>query len=346
MTSGRGRLHTYLGSAPGVGKTFSMLAEGRRRARDGERVVVGWIERHGRSETRAQLGDLEVIAPRQAVYRESVFSDLDVAGVLLSGAEVVLVDELAHSVPDTGLGRWEDVADLLSSGLDVVTTTNVANLESVRDYAARLTGVGVVESVPDNFVRSGDVTVVPTTVDALRQRIREGKIYSADRVGGALAEYFQASNLEALNELCAAWLSDNVDEVGFDLLLRRGLASRPVVVAGVSGSQRGEKVIKAAAKFANETGADLLVTHVDVTDSSMSRSRELDRNRALTDELGGHFSVVEGIAPARVLADVARSCEAERVVVARGRSRLRKPARLAMASRLHRQLPDTTIVEV
>jgi len=341
-----GHLCTYLGFAPGVGKTYSMLAEGRRRAEGGERIVIGWIERHGRSETKAQLRDLEVIAPRQALYRGSAFSELDVAGVLASGAKVVLLDELAHSVPDTGRGRWEDAADLLAAGLDVVTTTNVANLESVRDYAARLTGVGVVESVPDHFVRGGDVSVVPMAVDALRQRIMAGKVYSADRVGGALAEYFQASNLEALNELCGAWVADNVDEVGSELLFRRGLASRPVVVAGVSGSQRGELVIKTAATIARQDDADLLVIHVDVADSSTSRSRELERNRAMTDELGGHFTDVEGMAPVQVLADVARSRSASTVVVARGRSRLRKPARFAVASRLRRLLPDKMVEEV
>jgi two-component system sensor histidine kinase KdpD len=312
-----------------------MLAEGRRRAERGERVVIGWIERHGRSETKTQLRDLEVIAPRQALYRGSVFSELDVAGVLASGAKVVLLDELAPSVPDTGRGRWEDAADLLGAGLDVVTTTNVANLESVRDYAARLTGVGVVESVPDHFVRGGEVSVVPMAVDALRQRIMAGKVYSADRVGGALAEYFQASNLEALNELCGAWVADNVHEVGSELLFRRGLASRPVVVAGVSGSQRGELVIKTAATIARQDDADLLVIHVDVTDSSTSRSRELERNRAMTDELGGRFTDVEGMAPVQVLANVAR-----------GRSRLRKPARFAVASRLRRLLPDKMVEEV
>ena len=341
-----GRLRTYLGSAPGVGKTYSMLAEGRRRAAAGERVVVGWIERHGRSETRAQLRDLEVIVPRQAVHRGIVFSELDVAGVLASGAKVVLLDELAHSVPDTGRRRWEEAADLLLAGLDVVTTTNVANLESVRDYTARLTGVGVVESVPDHFVRAGEVVVVPMAAEALRQRIIAGKVYSADRVGGALAEYFQIQNLEALNALCEAWVAGRVDEVGSDLLLRHGLASRQVVVAGVSGSKRGEIVITTAARLASDDDADLLVVHVDVSDGSTSRSRELERNHALTVGLGGHFSVVEGTSPARVLSDIARSHSASRVVVAGGRSRLRKPARLTVASRLRRLLPDTTVEEV
>ena len=340
-----GHLRTYLGCAPGVGKTYSMLAEGRRRAEGGERVVIGWIERHGRDETRAQRGELEVIAPREALHRGSAFSELDVAGVLASGATVVLIDELAHSAPDTGQGRWEDAADLLAAGLDVITTTNVANLESVHDYAARLTGVGVVESVPDHFVRAGEVTVVSMEADALRRRIMAGKVYSADRVGGALAEYFQVSNLEALNELCAAWVAGNVEDVGSELLLRRGLARRPVVVAGVSGSQRGEAVIRNAAEVARAEEADLLVIHVDVTDSSTSRPRALEHDRALTQELGGQFSTIEGSAPARVLADVARTRGASRVVVARGRSSLFRPARLAVASRLRRLLPETMIEE-
>jgi K+-sensing histidine kinase KdpD len=173
-----------------------------------------------------------------------------------------------------------------------------------------------------------------------------GKVYTADRVGGALAEYFQASNLEALNELCAAWVADRVDDVGSQLLHRRGLATRPIVVAGVSGSQRGEVVIKTAAKFARDDDAELLVVHVDVDDSSRSRRRELERNRALAAELRGHFSEIEGLAPARILADVARSRGASTVVVARGRPHLRKPARLAMASRLRRLLPTTTVEEV
>jgi two-component system sensor histidine kinase KdpD len=341
-----GRLRTYLGSAPGVGKTYSMLADGRRRAAAGDRVVVGWVERHGRSETRAQLGDLEVIAPREATYRGIAFAELDVDGVLAREPDLVLVDELAHRVPDTGRERWEDVAQLLAAGLDVATTANVANLESVRDYAARLTGVGVVESVPDQFVRAGEVIVVPIAVDALRRRIAAGKVYSTDRVGGALAEYFQTSNLEALNELCEAWVTDRVDDVGRDLLARRGLSERPTVVAGVSGSERGEAVIRAAAQFATEHDADFEVIHVDAADGPPSRRLELEREHALAVKLGGQFRQIEGLAPAHVLADVARDRGASLVVVARGRSRLLRPARFTMASRLRRLLPDATVEEI
>src|SRR5215813_14706704 len=169
--SGEGSLHTFLGTAPGVGKTFAMLAEGRRRAGNGERVVVGWIEWHGRPETSGQLDGLHLIAPRTVAYRSTVFTDFDARAAIASGADVVLVDELAHATADRTRQRWEDVADVLSAGLDVVTTLNLAHLRSVRDYAARITGTGTVAWVPDELVRSGEVELVDLPAEALRQRI-------------------------------------------------------------------------------------------------------------------------------------------------------------------------------
>jgi two-component system, OmpR family, sensor histidine kinase KdpD len=183
------------------------------------------------------------------------------------------------------------------------------------------------------------------TPDALRRRIAAGKVYSADRVGGALADYFQASNLEALNELCEAWMAGRVDEVGQDLLTRRGLVGRSVVVAGVSGSERGEAVIRAAAQLVADRDADLVVIHVDVSDSPSSRQPELERDEELAVGLGGRFRRIEGIAPARLIADVARNSGASLVVVARGRPRLIRPTRFTMASRLRRLLPDTAVEE-
>jgi len=344
-----GTLRTYLGIAPGVGKTYAMLAEGRRRRESGERVVVGWVEKHGRQETRAQRGDLEMVPPRTLSYRGSTFAELDVTAVITSGANVALVDELAHSVPDSKRERWQDVADLLAAGLDVVTTTNVANLRSARDYAAGLTGIGAVESVPDEFVRSGEVVLVDMPADALRQRIATGRVYSADQVGGALVDYFRASNLEALSELGRAWMAGDVNAVGRDLLVRRGLLApppRPLVLAGVSGSRRGEQVVRKAAEIARENDADLVVLHVDETDSSPRQVHELEQNRQLSVELGGSFTEILGTSPARTLADVARARGASQVVVARSRSRLRHSSRRSVAARLRRLLPEVTVREV
>jgi two-component system sensor histidine kinase KdpD len=232
-------MRTYLGTAPGVGKTYAMLSEGRRRADGGAHVVVGWVEHHGRSGTRTQLGDLELVAPKSVSYRGRTFADLDSEAVLATGADLVLVDELAHTSPDGSRTRSEEVAAIRTAGLDVLTTTNVANLGSVRDYAARLTGRRTVECVADDFIRSADVVLVDLPSEALRQRIASGRVYSAERVEDALAGYFRASNLEALRRLAQAWMTDTVDRVGDELLTWGGLptlAQPPVRAVDPSGA--------------------------------------------------------------------------------------------------------------
>jgi two-component system sensor histidine kinase KdpD len=342
-----GALRTYLGTAPGVGKTYTMLREGQWRAAGGDRVVIGWIEQHGRAETGAQLRDLQIMSPRILAYHSTTFPELDVDAVIATGADLVLVDELAHTSPDGSRRRWEDVAEIRAAGLDVLTTTNVANLHSVRDYAARLTGAGMVESVPDEFLRSGEVVLVDLPPEALRQRIASGRVFSADRLGGALADYFRASNLEALSQLARAWMADSVETVGTELLAARGLAdraSRALVVAGVSGSEWGERVIGKAAELAVEDDADLLVVHVNVADGlAQHRGSLLDRYRDETAELGGMYIEVDGEAPADALAEIARARGAHRVVVARHRTRLGELLRGSVALRLGRLLPGTTI---
>jgi two-component system sensor histidine kinase KdpD len=348
--SGQGSLRAFLGTAPGVGKTFAMLAEGRRRAGHGERVVAGWIEWHGRPQTRRQLGGLEVITPRTVAYRGTVFTDFDPGAAIESGADVVLVDELAHATADRTRQRWEDVADVLHAGLDVVTTLNVAHLRSARDYAARITGVGMVAWVPDEFVRSGEVVLVDLPAQALRARIAAGAVYSAEQAGGALAGYFQAANLQALSELGRAWIAGTVDAVGTGLLARRGLAqpaTPPLVVAGDSGSRWGELVIRHAAQLARAADAQLLVIHVQITDGlTHPPNKNLDQHRKLTAKLGGTYTQTTGSTPAQALADTARARRAATVVVGHHRSRLGELAHGSVSSRLRRLLPGTTIEEV
>jgi two-component system sensor histidine kinase KdpD len=348
--AGGGLLRTYLGIAPGVGKTFAMLAEGRRRAENGERVVVGWVESHDRPKTSRELGALEVIAPRTVAYRGAEFADFDAPAVIASGAEVVLVDELAHATADRTRQRWQDVADVLRAGLDVVTTINVAHLRSVRDYAARITGVGSVACVPDEFVRSGEVVLVDLPAEALRQRIAAGAVYSAGQVGGALADYFRAANLRALSELARAWMAGTAEVVGEDLLARRGLAgppAPPIVVAGDSGSSWGEVVIRRAAQLARAEDAQLLVVHVQISDGlAHPPARDLDRHRELTAGLGGTYTQIQGDALAEALAEAARTQGAATVVVGRRRSRLAELAHGSVVSRLRQLLPAAAIEEV
>jgi two-component system, OmpR family, sensor histidine kinase KdpD len=345
----KGTLTTFLGTAPGVGKTSAMLAEGQRRARNGERVVIGWIERHGRPETEGRLGDLEIIVPRSVPYRGTSFAELDAAAAISTRADVVLVDELAHSTADGTRQRWQDVADILAAGIDVLTTTNVAQLYSIRDYAARVTGVGTVAYVPDEFVRAGEVVLLDLPADALRRRISSGAIYSADQVGGALGNYFRAANLAALSELARAWLAGTVDTVAGRILADRGVSvpsAAPVVVAGDSGSRWGERVIRRAAQLAREQDAELVVVHVQVADGLARPPRDLYRHRELTGELGGTYLVVQGTGPAEALADVAQARDANLVVVARDRSRWRELVRGSVAARIHRLLRSTSIEEI
>ena len=333
-----------------MGKIYAMLAEGRRRAGNGERVVVGWIDWHGRARTRKLLGALKVIAPRRVEYRGTVFTDFDPPAAIASGAEVVLVDELAHATADRTGQRWQDIADMLHAGLDVVTILNVAHLASARDYAARITGVGTVAWVPDEFVRSGEVVLVDLPAQAMRQRIAAGAVYSAGQVGGALAGYFRTSNLRALSELGRAWMAGTVDAVGDDLLARRGLAqpaAPPLVVAGDSGSSWGELVIRRATELARAGDAQLLVVHVQIADGlTRPKGHNLHRHRELTAELGDSYTEMTASNPAQALADIVRARGAATVVVGHHRSRVGEFAHGSVASRLRRLLPETAIEEV
>lgn len=347
--AGTGSLRTYLGTAPGVGKTFAMLAEGRRRAQAGEKVVVGWLEPQDRDGISRLADGLDMLPTRSMTYRGAVFADFDPAAATGSGADVVLVDELAHATPDLSRQRWEDVAEVLAAGLDVFTTANVAHLRSVRDYAAQITGVGPTVSVPDEFVRAGEVVLVDLPPQALRARIAAGVVYSAAQVGGALADYFRVANLEALSELTQAWLAGTAEAVAEELLVRRGLAepsSQPVVVAGDSGSRWGEAVIHHAAGLARTDDAELLVVHVQLGDGLARTGQDLDGHRKLTAELGGTYIKVNGRAVAQALADAASAQDASTVVVGRHQSRLAEFAHGSTSARLRRLLPAVSIEEV
>ena len=345
-----GRLTTYLGTAPGVGKTYAMLGDARLRSDSGQRVVVGWIERHGRSETSDQGSDLEMIEPMTTTYRDHEFAELDTDAVISARPDLAVVDELAHSWPDGSRKRWMDVANLLDAGIDVFTSLNVANLLSARDYVARITGAGSVESVPDDIIRSGDVVLIDLPPDALRRRLASGKVFSAEQVGGALGQYFQTSNLEALSELGRAWVSGNLEEVADDLLSRRGLAplvQHPVVVAGVSGSSWGETVILRASELAAENKSDLLVVHANLADGTPSRHPELlAYYRQLTEGIDGTYVEVDGESAAGALAEQTKTRDVAAFVVARHRSRLGETLRGSVARRLRRMVPGVPVEEV
>ena len=186
--TGRGKLRTYLGITPGVGKTYAMLRDARARRRAGVDTVVAQWERHGRPETAAQLDDLEVIPARTVAYRNASFAELDVGAVLARRPQLAVVDEFAHAnLPgDRHAKRWQDIDELLASGIDVYTTLNVGNIESLGQAVSRITGVRRAEPVPDPFVRSGEVKLVDLTPAALRHRLAQGLVVPGEQVDTAL----------------------------------------------------------------------------------------------------------------------------------------------------------------
>jgi two-component system sensor histidine kinase KdpD len=200
----RAKLRIYIGAAAGVGKTFQLLEDAHILKREGIDVVVAAIETHGRRETAEQIKDLEIVPPLKLPYRGGMFDEMDLDAVIRRKPAVAVVDELAHTnIPGTkNAKRYEDVLELLENGISVVTAINIQHIESLNDIIARTTGVQVRETVPDTFFRRADEIIdVDVSVDTLRTRLRQGKIYAPEKVEQALTNFFRKGNLAALREL-------------------------------------------------------------------------------------------------------------------------------------------------
>src|SRR5262245_27008307 len=211
----RARLRIYIGAAPGVGKTYEMLQEAHALRARGLDVVVGFVETYGRRDTDAQLKDLEVVPRRRIEYRGVTMEEMDVDAIVRRHPEICVVDELAHTnVPESDHAkRYEDVLEILDAGIHVMTAVNIHHMETLNDAVARATGVRVRETVPDTFLdRADEVINVDVTVEELRSRLREGKIYKPDKVEQALSNFFRKGNLSTLRELALRAVADEVSD--------------------------------------------------------------------------------------------------------------------------------------
>jgi two-component system, OmpR family, sensor histidine kinase KdpD len=254
-TPARGGLRVYLGAAPGVGKTYKMLEEGRRRLERGTDVVVAVVETHGRERTARLLDGFEVVPRRTVTYRGAELDDLDLDAVLARRPKVALVDEMAHTnAPGSRHAkRWEDIDELLDAGIDVITTVNIQHLESLNDALIRITGVEQHETIPDDIVRRADqIEIVDMAPEALRRRIVHGNVYPRERVDAALGNYFRIGNLSALRELALLWVADRVDhellEYRDEHGIRRPWETRERIVVAITGAPSGEHLIRRAAR--------------------------------------------------------------------------------------------------
>ncbi|MGZ6925747.1 MAG: DUF4118 domain-containing protein [Acidimicrobiia bacterium] len=319
----RGKLRIYLGAAPGVGKTFAMLNEGRRRRDRGTDVVIGYVETHARPNTAAQIGDLEVVPRKVVAYRGTSFEEMDVDAVIARAPSVALVDELAHSNIPGGRNekRWQDVEELLDAGIDVISTVNIQHLESMNDVVEQITGIEQRETIPDEVVRrAGQVELVDQTPEALRRRMAHGNIYKPEKVDAALANYFRVGNLGALRELALMWTADRVDEALEEYREAHGITgtweTRERVVVAITGAPGGDDVIRRAARMAMRTRGELLGVHVRPADGLAGPSTErLNELRGLLSELGGEYHEVSGSDVADSLVAFARAENATQLVM-------------------------------
>ncbi|MER7008433.1 DUF4118 domain-containing protein [Dactylosporangium sp. NPDC000555] len=326
-------MRIYLGAAPGVGKTYAMLAEGQRRRSRGTDVVIGFLEPHGRKLTAAMADGLEVVPRRECEYRDARFTEMDLDAVLARHPRVALIDELAHTnVPGCrNAKRWQDVEELLDAGIDVVTTLNIQHLESLNDVVRQITGVTQQETLPDAVARRAEqVELVDMTPEALRRRMVHGNVYPPDRIEAALTHYFRPGNLTALRELALLWLADRVEEGLRRYRAEHGIATgwetRERILVALSGGPEGETLIRRAARVAERIqGADLLAVHVMPCDGlALGNQPALAAQRALVESLGGRYYQIVGDDVARAIIQFAQAENTTQIVL--GASRRGWPA--------------------
>ena len=341
----RGQLRIYLGAAPGVGKTYTMLEEAHRRKSRGTDVVVGFVETHGRQRTADLIGDLEVVPRRTMEYRGATFTEMDTEAILARRPDVALVDELAHTnVPGSrNVKRWQDIAELLDAGITVLSTVNIQHLESLNDVVEEITGVKQRETVPDEVVRRADeLQLVDLTPDALRNRLARGDVYPAERIDTALANYFRPGNLAALRELALAWLADRVEEGLAKYRERHGIdqpwETRERVLVALTGSRDGDRLVRRAARMAQRMHGDLVAVHVIPQDGLAAPSAALlQKQRDLVEQFGGTYHEVVSADAGQGLVDAARSLNATQIVMgASRRSRWQRFTRGSVIGRVIR----------
>ena len=309
QTTARARLRIYVGAAPGVGKTYSMIEDAHVFRQNGVDVVVGFVETHGRSETGAKLGDLEIIPRRTAEYRGVLLDDMDLDAVLVRRPQLCVVDELAHTnAPGSRHEkRYQDVLELLECGIDVMTAVNIQHIETLNDAVGRVTGVRVRETVPDTFLgRADDVVNVDVTVEELRTRLRQGKIYEPEKVEQALANFFRESNLSTLRELALRAVADEVGDKAASHRQREGLEPALIperVMVCMSSSPEAPRVLRIGARIAGRLGARWYAVYVETPREAPGQIRTpdreaLQRNIVFAEELGATVVRVRARRPA------------------------------------------------
>jgi len=314
---GRARLRVYIGAAPGVGKTFQMLEEAHLLKKQGVDVVIAAVETHGREETAELIGDLEVVPQRRIEYRGVTLKEMDLEAVIARRPAVAIADELAHTnVPGPkNRKRYEDVLDLLAAGISVITAVNVQHIESLNDVVARTTGVRVRETVPDSFLQRADEVVnVDVSVDTLRTRLRQGKIYGVEKIEQSLNNFFRKGNLSALRELALRQAAEDQAAKAHDYRQREGLAQAVIperVMVCITSRGNAKKLLRVGSRIAGRLASDWYAVYVESPREGPGRIAPKDYNRLMenarfAEGLGARFVKLKSSHVADALIDFAR----------------------------------------
>jgi two-component system sensor histidine kinase KdpD len=326
---GRGRLKIFLGAAPGVGKTFTMLEAAHVRKQEGVDVVVGVVETHGRPETEELLQDLEIVPQRQIEYRGKVLAEMDLDAILARRPQLALVDEFAHTnVPGSRHPkRYLDVEELLAAGIDVYTTVNIQHLESLNDAVAQITGIRVRETIPDRLLDdAAELELVDLSPEELRQRLREGKVYVPDQAQRAIQRFFRLGNLTALRELALRRTAECVDERMQTYMQAHAIpgpwpACERIMVC-VSPSPLSPRLVRVARRMADRRHAEWMAVYVETPRhhrlSNAERERVAETLR-LAEQIGGEAVTIPGHNMAEDLIRYAQSRNVTELIIGKSR---------------------------
>lgn len=348
----RGVFKLFLGYAPGVGKTYSMLSEALRRRSRGEDVVIGVVETHGRKGIEELASQIEAVPRKKIEYKGTVFEEMDVDAILARKPEVVLVDELAHTnIPGSKhRKRYEDIQDLLAAKIDVVSTLNIQHIESIAPVVRSITGITVRETVPDWVPLTATETVmVDLTPEALHNRMKRGDVYSTEKVERSLKNFFRRGNLIALRELALRQVAEQVDRsletYMEDEDIRKNWGVRERMAICISGNPAGQYLVARGARMARRMDAELYVIHVDrELGYKEPNEKALVANLRFAESLGANVVRLKGRSVADTVADFVRSKHITQVIF--GRAPIHDWRKYLYLSAVHRFLRESPPVDV
>lgn len=348
----KGVFKLFLGYAPGVGKTYSMLSEGIRRHSRGEDVVIGIVETHGRKSIQELAQQLETIPRRKLEYKGTVFEEMDVDAIIARRPQVALIDELAHTnIPGSKhRKRYEDVQEILAARIDVLSTMNIQHMESIAPTVRTITGVMVRETVPDWVPLTANETVmVDLTPEALQNRLRRGDVYSPEKVNQALKNFFRGGNLYALRELALRQVAEHVNRSLESYMAAKEIEDiwpvRERLAVCVSSNPGAQYLIARGARMARRLDAELYVIHVDAgVDGSEKAQKSLAANLQFAEDLGAKVIRIRGRSIANAVAEVVREKRITQVIF--GRSPVKGLRKFLYLSAVHRFLRDAPAVDV